>query len=142
MKTLRKQIVGVVIIFLLLFMITNLNLLAQPNPISNITKSEYALDNLKSGINSDNIGVRKSSVYFAGKYRIAEAVSYLVERLKKEDEASVRLLIAYSLYEIKDAEGMKAVKELSLKDSDVKVKRMSFNFYKEYLSKGHTTAAI
>lgn len=142
MKTLRKQIVGVVIIFLLLFMITNLNLLAQPNPISNITKSEYALDNLKSGINSENIGVRKSSVYFAGKYRIAEAVSYLVERLKKEDEASVRLRIAYSLYEIKDAEGMKAVKELSLKDNNVKVKRMSFNFYEEYLSESHTTAAI
>jgi hypothetical protein len=142
MKTLRKQIVGVVTIFLLLFIVTNLNVLAQPNPISNITKSEYALDNLKSGINSENIGVRKSSVYFAGKYRIAEAVSYLVERLKKENEASVRLQIAYSLYEIKDAEGMKAVKELSLKDNKVKVKRMSFNFYEEYLSKSHTTAAI
>lgn len=142
MKTLRKQIVGVVIIFLLLFMITNLNLLAQPNPISNITQSKYALDNLKSGINSENIGVRKSSVYFAGKYRIAEAVRYLVDRLKKEDEASVRLLIAYSLYEIKDAEGMKAVKELSLKDNNVKVKRMSSNFYEEYLSKSHTTAAV
>lgn len=142
MKTSRKQTVGAITIFLLLVMVTNLNLLAQPNPISNITKSEYALDNLKSGINSENIGVRKSSIYFAGKYRIAEAVSYLVERLKKEDEASVRLLIAYSLYEIKDAEGMKAVKELSLKDNNVKVKRMSFNFYEEYLSKSHTTAAI
>jgi HEAT repeat protein len=142
MKASRKQTVVAAILFLLLIMAANLNVLAQPNPISNITKNEYALDNLKSGINSENIGVRKSSIYFAGKYRIAKAVSYLVERLKKEDEASVKLLIAYSLYEIKDAEGMRAVKELSLKDNNVKVKRMSFNFYEEYLSKSHTTAAI
>ncbi len=142
MKATRKQTAVAATLFLLLIMVANLNVLAQPNPISNITKNEYALDNLKTGINSENTGVRKSSIYFAGKYRIAEAVGYLIERLEKEDEASVRLLIAYSLYEIKNAEGMKAVKELSIKDNDVKVKRMSFNFYEEYLNKSNTTAAL
>ena len=142
MKTSRKQTAVVVAIFLLLVTGININLFAQPIPITDVTKNEYALDNLKSGINSENIGVRKSAIYFAGKYRIAEVVNCLVERLENEEEASIRLLIAYSLYEIKDSEGMKAVKELSLKDDDVKVKRMSLNLYEEYLNNSDATASL
>jgi HEAT repeat protein len=142
MKTSRKQTAVVVALFLLLVTGININLFAQPIPITDVTKNEYALDNLKSGINSENIGVRKSSIYFAGKYRIAEVVNCLVERLENEEEASIRLLIAYSLYEIKDSDGMNAVKELSLKDDDVKVKRMSSNLYEEYLNNNSTTAAL
>jgi HEAT repeat protein len=142
MKTSRKQTAVVVALILLLVTGINVNLFAQPIPITDVTKNVYALDNLKSGINSENIGVRKSSIYFAGKYRIAEVVNCLVERLENEEEASIRLLIAYSLYEIKDSEGMKAVKELSLKDDDVKVKRMSLNLYEEYLNNSDATASL
>ena len=142
MKASRKQIAAAFALTLLLVTGINLNLFAQPNPISNVTNNEYALDNLKSGINSENSGVRKSSIYFAGKYRIAEIVTCLVERLGKEGEPSVRLLIAYSLYEIKDAEGMKAVKELTLNDNDIKVKKMSFNLYDEYLNNSNSTAVL
>ena len=142
MKTSRKQTAVVVAIFLLLVTGININLFAQPIPITDVTKNEYALDNLKSGINSENIGVRKSAIYFAGKYRIAEVVNCLVERLENEEEASIRLLIAYSLYEIKNHEGMNADKELSIKYNDIKVKRMSSNLYKEYLNGNSTTAAL
>lgn len=142
MKSSRKKTAVVIALALLLVIGADLNLFAQSNSISDVTNNEYALDNLKSGINSDNDGVRKSSIYYAGKYRIAEVVSSLVERLEKEEEPSVRLLIAYSLYEIQDPEGMKAVKELSIKDSDIKVKRMSSNLYEEYLNNSSTTAAL
>ena len=142
MKTSGKQTAVVVALVLLLVIGIDLNLFAQSNSISNVTNNEYALDNLKSGINSDNDGVRKSAIYFAGKYRIEEAVNCLVKRLEKDKEASVRLLIAYSLYEIQDPEGMKAVKELSIKDNDIKVKRMSSNLYEEYLNNSSTTAAL
>jgi HEAT repeat protein len=142
MKTSRKQTAAVVSLILLLVTGINMNLFAQPIPIADVTKNVYALDNLKSGINSENIGVRKSSIYFAGKYRIAEVVNCLVERLENEEEASIRLLIAYSLYEIKDSEGMNAVKELSIKDNDIKVKRMSSNLYEEYLNNSDATASL
>jgi len=141
-KASRKQIAAVITLILLLVTGANLNLFAQPNPISNVTNNEYALDNLKLGINSDNDGVRKSSIYYAGKYRIAEVVNCLVERLEKEDIPSVRLLIAYSLYEIKDAEGMKAVKDLSINDSDEKVKRICNNIYQEFFNNISSTAAL
>jgi hypothetical protein len=142
MKSLKNKSLLVVTLTVLLAMLLNFNLAAQPSSISDLTKNKYALDNLKAGINSENIGVRKSTIYFAGKYQITELVDCLVERLENENEASIRLLIAYSLYEIKDAEGMKAVKELSLLDKDAKVKRMSKNLYKEYLENTSTTAAL
>ena len=142
MKSLKNKSVMVVTLIVLLAMLLSLNVVAQPNSISNLTKHKYALDNLKAGINSENIGVRKSAIYFAGKYQIIELVDCLVERLENENEASVRLLIAYSLYEIKDTEGMKAVKELSLLDKDAKVKRMSKNLYNAFLENINTTAAL
>lgn len=142
MKASRKQNAAVISLILLLVTGVNLNLFAQPNPISNVTNNEYALNNLKLGINSDNDGVRKSSIYYAGKYRIAEVVSCLVERLENEEEAFVRLLIAYSLYEIKDVEGMKAVKDLSIDDSDEKVKRICNNIYQEFFNNISSTAAL
>ena len=142
MKASRKQTAAALALTLLLVTGINLNLFAQPNSISNVTNNLYALDNLKSGINSENDGVRKSSIYLAGKYRVAEVVTCLVERLGKEDEPSVRLLIAYSLYEIKDSEGMKAVKELSIKDNNIKVNRMSSNLYDAYLNNRSTAAAL
>ncbi len=142
MKASRKQTAAALALTLLLVTGINLNLFAQPNPISNVTNNEYALENLKSGINSENSGVRKSSIYLARKYRVAEVVTCLVERLGKEDEPSVRLLIAYSLYEIKDSEGMKAVKELSMNDSDEKVMRISNNIYQEFINSFSSTAAL
>ena len=141
MKTPRIQTVMKAIILLWVIGV-DFNLFPQSNSISDVTNNEYAVENLKSGINSDNDGVRKSSIYFAGKYRIAEVVNTLAERLEKEEEPSIRLLIAYSLYEIKDADGMNAVKELSLNDKNVKVKRMSFNLYDEYLNNSTLTAAL
>jgi len=142
MKSLKNKLSSVVTLTVLLAILLSLNAVAQPNSISNLTKNKYALDNLKAGINSENIGVRKSAIYFAGKYQITELVDCLVKRLENENEPSIRLLIAYSLYEIKDAEGMNAVKELSVLDKDAKVKRMSKNLYKEYLENTSTTAAL
>jgi HEAT repeat protein len=142
MKASIKQTALLLTLFFVLVAGINQNLSAQPNPISHVTKNEHALDNLKAGINSENAGVRKSSIYFAGKYRIAEVAKTLVERLEKEEEPSIRLLIAYALYEMKDAEGMKAIKELSLNDKDLKVRRMSFNLYNEYLNNSSLTAAL
>ncbi|HCY75692.1 MAG TPA: hypothetical protein DHV28_07195 [Ignavibacteriales bacterium] len=140
MKTSKLQNTLLAALFLILGLISNLT--AQANSISDITKNVYALDNLKSGINSENTGVRKCSIYFAGKYKIREVVSTLIERLEKENEPSVRLLIAYSLYEIKEDEGMKAVNQLSLKDKNSQVKRMSYNLYKEYVDNLNRTAAL
>jgi HEAT repeat protein len=107
--------------------------LAQKNSITEITNNEYALKNLVAGIQSDNTGVKRSSIYFAGKYRIAEAEDALIDQLKEEEDASTRILIALVLYEMGSEEGLLEVKNLSENDKDSKVRRMTFQIYNEYL---------
>jgi HEAT repeat protein len=106
---------------------------AQKNSINEITNNEYALKNLVAGIQSDNTGVKRSSIYFAGKYRIAEAEDALIDQLKEEEDASTRILIALVLYEMGSEEGLLEVKNLSENDKDSKVRRMTFQIYNEYL---------
>jgi HEAT repeat protein len=109
------------------------SLYAQNNSIKNITSNHYALQNLLNGIKSDNEGVQRSSIYFAGKYRIAESESTLIEQLNKEENPSTRILIALVLFEMGSMEGLEAVRKLALNDVDPKVRRMSTHIHNEHL---------
>jgi len=106
---------------------------AQKNSIKDVTTNQYALQNLVAGIQSDNTGVKRSSIYFAGKYRIAETEDVLIAQLKEEKDPSTRILIALVLYEMGSEEGLLEVKDLSLNDEDARVRRMAFQIYNEYL---------
>ena len=106
---------------------------AQKNSIKEITDNEYALKNLVAGIQSDNTGVKRSSIYFAGKYRIAEAEDALINQLNEEENAGTRILIALVLYEMGSEEGLLEVQKLSLNDEDAKVRRMATQIFNEYL---------
>jgi HEAT repeat protein len=101
--------------------------------------TEKAVKNLIKGINSDNEGLSRSSIYYAGKDKVAEAVDALVEKLQKEKNPNTRILIALSLYQIGDFKGLEAVKEQAVNDSDERVKKMSAlifdEFYKNYTGK-------
>ena len=121
----------------ILFVATIGELTAQTNSISikDITNDKYALDNLLDGINSENDGVKRSSIYFAGHYRIAEAEEALIEQLKKELNPSNRILIALVLYELVSEDGLLEVKKLANNDDNLKVRRMSTHIYNEFLTK-------
>ena len=106
---------------------------AQKNSIKNVTDNKYALQNLVAGIHSDNTGVKRSAIYFAGKYRIAETEEALIAQLKEENDPSTRILIAIVLYEMGSEEGLLEVKDLSMRDKDAKVRRMAAQIYNEYL---------
>jgi HEAT repeat protein len=106
---------------------------AQKNSIKDVTPNKHALENLVAGIHSDNTGVKRSAIYFAGKYRIAEAEDALITQLKQENDPSTRILIALVLYEMGSEEGLLEVKDLSLNDEDLKVRRMASQIYNEHL---------
>lgn len=106
---------------------------AQKNSIKDVTPNKHALENLVAGIHSDNTGVKRSAIYFAGKYRIAETEEALIAQLKNEKDASTRILIAIVLFEMGSEEGLLEVKDLSLNDEDAKVRRMAMQIYNEYL---------
>jgi len=116
---------------------------AQKNSIKDVTNNEYALKNLIVGIKSDNTGVKRSAIYFAGKYRIAEVEDVLINQLNEEEDASTRILIALVLFEMGSEEGLLEVQELSQNDENAKVRRMATQIFNEYLindSKGSLTS--
>ena len=105
----------------------------QSNSIKDSTAHRYALENLIAGIHSENDGVRRNSIYFAGYYKIVEAEDALIAQLKEEKDPSTRILISLVLYELGSEEGLLEVKDLSLNDKDAKVRRMATQIYNEYL---------
>ncbi len=119
---------------LVVFLNVNVGLHAQSSRYKNIT--EYSLETLKQGIKSDNPGLRRSSIYMAGLYKIDEAVESLTEQLEKEKNAETRILIALSLYNIGNPDGMEAVKKLAAEDNNKEVKRMGTVLYREFVDTG------
>lgn len=93
-------------------------LLAQNNKAQNyseIAKTKYgnAIENLKAGIKSENNGLRKSAVFMAGYYKISEVAPDLTELLKSEQDRSIKILAAYSLYRIGDEESFEKLAKIS-----------------------------
>jgi hypothetical protein len=113
--------------------VLNGSVYSQSNSIKDITAHKYALENLIAGIHSENDGVRRNSIYFAGYYKIVETEDALIDQLKMEKDPSTRILIALVLYELGSEEGLLEVKNLSENDKDAKVRRMTFQIYNEYL---------
>lgn len=121
------------IVFFIMMILATSFALAQNNSIKDITDHKYALDNLLAGIKSENEGVRRSSIYYAGKYKISEAEQALIEQLKIEPNPNTRTLIAFVLYELGSEEGLAEVQKLAHSDIDQNVRRMSKHLIHEYI---------
>jgi HEAT repeat protein len=93
---------------------------------------EMMVKNLAMGIASENLGLRRSCIYFAGYYEIDELVEPLVEQLTKEPDSNTRILIALSLYKIGSKDAIKAIEELAKNDANPKVKRMGTAILNEF----------
>lgn len=91
-----------------------------------------AIANLIHGIKSDNLGLMKSSVYFAGKYRVKEAVPVLIEELNSAKDSNCKVLIALSLYLIGDEDGIEAVYKIAKTDRNDRVRHMCNAIYAEF----------
>lgn len=109
---------------------------AQANsaPAEALRKNMNAVGNMIMGIESDNDGLSKNCVYFAGLYRVPEAVQPLLKKMRNETDPSTKVLIALALFRIGDPEGMEMIESLSVKDPDPKVRRMCSAIYNEYTS--------
>jgi HEAT repeat protein len=100
------------------------------------------IENLLIGIRSDNPGLKKSSVYMAGKYELDECTGSLIEQLKTEKDASVKVLIALALYRIGSEEGMEAIEELAHNDNNKEVRRMSSAIVNQWQEDNNKTVVL
>ncbi len=97
--------------------------------------------NLRMAIESENPGLRKSAIYFAGKYQLEALVETLMKELENEDNAEMKYLISVTLYKIGKENGIYKVKELSETDTNPKVRRLAEAIVNQYaLEKAGTFA--
>ncbi len=133
-----KTMLVAVTLFALLFT-TVLN--AQKTITKTELKQKRMIGNLVNGINSDNEGLKRSAIYYAGKYKVDEAVDALVEQLEIETSTENKYLISLSLYLIGDNKGIEAVKRVATFDNDPRAKRLAAAVYYEYLLEGSDIVA-
>ena len=133
MKALKNSNQTLSVVLLLVVFLLSTVAIAQKQSIGNVTTNEHALKNLIAGIQSENKGVKRSSIYFAGKYQIAEVEDVLIRQLHVERDASTRILISLVLYEMGSTEGLLAVQQLAQNDDSKRVRSMAKQIYNEYL---------
>lgn len=131
------------ILVAILFVLLVTDSFGQNQRISEVSKHKYALQNLEMGIQSDNNGVRESSIYFAGKYRFIDAEDALIKQLKVEKDSDIKVLIGLALFRMNSEKGMNEIQRLASVDENPRVKRMSQAIYNEYLvSSSNRTADV
>ncbi len=100
---------------------------SQQNDAGRIVISENEKANYINGISSVNQGVKESSIYFAGRYRLKEAGDMLVDELKKSGKEDLSLLIAWSIYRIGDERNIEELKRIGKNHNSKRLKTFCYH---------------
>ncbi|MBI5660794.1 MULTISPECIES: HEAT repeat domain-containing protein [Ignavibacterium] len=114
--------------------LTGVNSFAQVNHLKDFTQHKYAYENLAGAIKSSNDGVREDAIYLVGKYRLIDFENDLLKQLDSENNSNIKVLIGLALYRMESEKGMQKMLELSAKDSNERVRRMSLAIYNEFFA--------
>jgi hypothetical protein len=108
----------------------------------NLTKNET--QNLLMAIGSDNIGLKKSAMYFAGYYKVVEAAEALKNEMHNNADPSIQILAALSLFEIGDDTVLNDLQSLvNNSQNNIKVRKMAKAIYEHWISsENKVTAAV
>lgn len=99
-------------------------LFGQEQTFDGINKKDRAVENLINGISSENEGLQRTSIYFAGKYKVQEAVPELVNQFRNNDNPEIRYFAALVIYKIGDEEGLEIVKNQFASEKSKRVKNL------------------
>ena len=95
-------------------------------------RAQKAVANIVIGIKSENDGLKRSAIYFAGKYQLKETSDALVDQFSVEKDPSTKILIAHSIFRIHNDSAMEKIYEMSVKDINPKVRRLTAAIYETY----------
>ncbi len=126
----KKVCFGLVVV---LFFALIANSFAQNQSTKDLGLNKNSSQSLVMAIHSDNTGVRESSIYLVGKYRISDLEDELISQLKVEKDSDIKVLIGLALFRMSSEKGMKELQMLTAKDENPRVRRMSYAIYNEYL---------
>ena len=117
------------IILVLFLMNSGNNIIAQKSKDVIVSINENSIGNLKNAIKSENPGLRKSGIYFAGKHSVKEVSETLLDQLNVEKDPSLRVLIIRVLYIIENDKFLDEIYYLALNDENVRVRKMASAIY-------------
>lgn len=101
---------------------------------TNKTFKENHIKMLLMGINSDNAGLIKSCIHYAGLYKITETVDPLVDILNdKSKDFTTRVSAAMSIYNIGNNAGINAIRVFSESSKEEKIREVCSAIYQDYL---------
>jgi len=118
-------------LFYLMLLALTFSVLAVNSKAQTITPEQSV--NLITGINSDNNGLIKSSIYYAGKYKAKAAVESLIKVLEKSGNSEHRILAAYALHEIGALSGYAVIAKIAEEEEDFLVRTESKILYGKFL---------
>lgn len=117
------------LILVLFFIVGGDKILAQQSKNVIVNVNENSLGNLRNAIKSDNPGLRKSGIYFAGKHSIKEVSETLLEQLNFEKDPSIKILIIRVLYIIENDKYLDDFYSLAKNDDNMRVRKMASAIY-------------
>lgn len=113
----RMKKVGLVFIAILLIASG-----VQARPANKVKLSKQAMESFIEGIKSDNDGVKRDCIRYAGKYRITEVLDVLVEQFEKEKNPKTKILFMLTLYELDVKAGLEAIRQVLVNEENSHVK--------------------
>lgn len=81
-------------------------------------------DNYIKGVNSKNMGLRVSSMYYLGERQSSAAVIPLMKELHMDKVPEARIMAALSLFKIGDKRGIYAIEQAAQDDKNEQVRNM------------------
>lgn len=96
--------------------------------------NSVAVKNLETCLKSENEGVRKSAIYFAGLYKVKEVMVPLMKILRTEGNEEERLLAAQSLFKLNNDRAAYILKSVSVDDNSEKVRNHCSMLYYSYVN--------
>lgn len=117
------------LVMFVLCLVLSISSFAQNDNSVVLKLSDSDLANLKTGIVSENLGLRKSSIELVCKYSIKEVAETLLDQLKKEDNSEIRILLVRALYVIGDEKYLSDIYNVAHQDTDSKVRKMASAIY-------------
>ncbi|NOX64228.1 MAG: HEAT repeat domain-containing protein [Chlorobi bacterium] len=117
-----------------IFLFSSSVLFAGDKSIGNKSVSYEQIEaTLLTGLNSDNFGLKVSSVYMLGEIKSGSAVNELTTLLRESDNEKVRLVAALSLLKIGTERSIFMVKQSRRFNASENVRDLCTHLYNSYL---------
>ena len=128
-KTYHKIPILLGLLVLTFFFVSN-SLLAQTESEQRVELTDIVKANILNGIHSDNFGLKMSSIYLAGKFKVTDLSKELVKEMKVSYNEELCQMLVWSLYQIGDESCCQEMRNIIENHPSERIKSFCESMYK------------